>query len=152
AALVGVFTGDTVTLDTSGAAGSFATKDVGNGIAVTVSGLALGGPQAGDYTLTQPTTAANITPATHPVSVVTGANEEYADTTAVSLNTAGAALVGVFAGDTVTPVTGGAVGTFATKDVGTAITVTVSGLALGGPQAGDYTLTQPTTAANITPA
>ena len=60
--------GDTVTLDTSGATGTFASQDVGNGITVTVAGLALGGAQASDYALTQPTTTANITPATLTVS------------------------------------------------------------------------------------
>ena len=43
-------------------------------------------------------------------------------------------------------------GTFASKNVGTNITVQVSGLMITGPQASDYTLIQPTTTANITPA
>jgi hypothetical protein len=45
-------------------AGSFASKDVGSGIAVTAADI-LGGAGASNYTLTQPTgLAANITPAT----------------------------------------------------------------------------------------
>ena len=47
---MGVYSGDTVTLTTSGAAGAFVSKHVGQKIAVSVSGLTLGGAQAGDYT------------------------------------------------------------------------------------------------------
>src|SRR4029077_6402302 len=77
----------------------------------------------------------------------------YDATRTATLNTAGAALVGAgFAGDTVTLVTSGAMGTFDTKDVGTGKTVTVSGLTLPGAQASDYALPVPqqTTTANIT--
>ena len=152
ASLVGVFSGDTVTLVTSGSTGTFASKDVANGITVTASGLTLSGAEAGDYTLAQPTTSANITPATLTVSGVTAANKVYNSTTAATLNTGSASLVGVYSGDTVTLVTSGAIGTFASKNVGNGITVTVSGLTISGAQAGDYTLTQPTASANITPA
>src|SRR5204862_444020 len=100
AALVGVVTGATVTLNSAGAAGTFASKDVGNGITVTVSGLTMSGAQAGDYTLTQPTTTANITPAPLTVTGVTAANKVYDSTAKATLNTAGAALVGVLTGDT----------------------------------------------------
>ena len=64
-----MFSGDTVNLDTGGATGTFASQNVGTGITVTVAGLTIGGAQASDYTLTQPTTTANITPATPTVSV-----------------------------------------------------------------------------------
>ena len=152
AALVGVFSGDTVTLNTDSATGTFASKDVANGITVTVAGLTISGPQAGDYALTQPTTTANITPATLTVSGITANSKVYNATTTAALNTGNAALVGVFSGDTVTLNTDSATGTFASKDVANGITVTVAGLTISGPQAGDYALTQPTTTANITPA
>jgi hypothetical protein len=59
--LVGVFSGDTVTLTQLG---SFASKTVGTGIAVTASD-SMGGASAGNYTLTEPLGLfANITPAT----------------------------------------------------------------------------------------
>jgi hypothetical protein len=152
AALVGVFSGDTVTLDTGSATGTFASKDVGNGITVSVSGLTLGGAQAGDYSVTQPTTTANITPASLAVNGLTANNKAYDGTTKATLNTSNAALVGVFSGDTVTLTTAGATGTFASKGVGNGITVTISGLTLGGAQAGDYTLLPPpATTANIAP-
>jgi hypothetical protein len=152
ATLNGVYSGDTVTLSTTAAAGTFATKDVGSNIAVAVSGLTIGGAQVGDYTLTQPGTTANITPAALTVSGVTAANKVYNANTVALLNTAGASLVGKYSGDTVTLSTTGAVGTFATKDVGNSIPVTISGLTISGAQSGDYTITQPTASANITPA
>ncbi len=152
ATLVGAFAGDTVNLGTGGATGTFASQDVGSGIIVTVGGLTIGGAQEGDYTLTQPTTTASITPASLTVSGFTAANKVYNRNTAATLIATSAALVGVFAGDTVSLNAGGASGTFASQDVGTGITVTVAGLTLGGAQASDYALTQPATTANITPA
>ena len=150
AALVGVIGGDTVTLSTAGATGTFDTKSPGTGKTVTVSGLTIGGADAGNYTLTQPTTTANITAKALTVSGITAANKNYDGTTAATLNTTSAALVGVVGGDTVTLSTAGATGTFDTKSAGTGKTVTVSGLTISGADAGNYTLTQPTTTANIT--
>jgi len=139
-----------VTLSTAGATGAFAAKDVANGVAVNVTGLTIGGAQAGDYTLIQPTPTANITPATLTVNI-TAKDKAYDATKAVTLNLGNASLVGVLGNDSVALKTSGATGTFASKDTGSGIAVTVSGLTLTGAQAGDYTLTQPTTSANITP-
>ena len=61
ASLVGVFSGNTVNLGTGSAAGTFASANVGNGIAVGVSGLTISGSSADNYTLTQPTATADIT-------------------------------------------------------------------------------------------
>ncbi len=60
AALVGVISGDTVTLNTTNASGTFATSSVGTGILVTISGLTIGGASSPNYSLTQPTTTASI--------------------------------------------------------------------------------------------
>ena len=152
ATLVGVYRGDVVILNTGGATGSFASQDVGTGVTVTVNGLMITGAQAADYALTQPTATASITPAALTVSGITAANKVYNASTTAALNTFGATLVGVFSGDTVNLNTGGATGTFASKDVATGVTVTVTGLTIGGPKAIDYVLTQPTTTASITPA
>jgi hypothetical protein len=63
--LAGVVGGDTVGLSTNGYAANFASPNVGAGIGVVVSGLALTGVSAANYTLTQPGgLTANITPAT----------------------------------------------------------------------------------------
>jgi hypothetical protein len=150
AVLMGVIGGDDVTLDTSGAAGTFSDKNVGNGKTVTVSGLTLGGADAGNYSLTQPTTTADITAKGLTVSGITANNKVYDGNTTATLNTGAAALVGVVGGDDVTPDTSSAAGTFSDANVGTAKTVTVSGVTLSGTDAGNYTLTQPTTTADIT--
>ena len=91
AVLVGVMAGDVVTLDSSGATGTFATKDVGTGIPVTVSGLSLSGPQAGDYVVGPATTEANITAAPLTVTGITAENKPYDGTTTATLNTGSAA-------------------------------------------------------------
>jgi phosphotransferase system HPr-like phosphotransfer protein len=60
--LVGVVNGDSVSLVTNGYTANFATANAGTGIPVTVSGLTLSGPSAGNYTLAQPVgLTANIT-------------------------------------------------------------------------------------------
>ncbi|MBD8052046.1 beta strand repeat-containing protein, partial [Limnohabitans radicicola] len=75
ATLNGVVNGDAVTLDASGAYGTFASANVANGIAVTVAGNALAGASAANYTLSQPTgLSANITPA--PLTVTANADSK----------------------------------------------------------------------------
>src|SRR5207247_9529265 len=96
------------------------------------------------------TTTANITAAALTVTSVTAGNKVYDGTTSATLNLGSAALVGVASGDTVTLNTASASGVFADKSVGNGKTVSVSGLTLGGTDAANYTLAQPTTTANIT--
>jgi hypothetical protein len=150
ASLVGKVGSEVVTLNSGSAAGAFTDKNVGTGKTVTVSGLTISGTDAGNYTLTQPTTTANITAKALTVSGITGVNKEYNGNITANLNTGSASLVGVIGGDTVNLVVISAAGTFADKNVGTGKTVTVSGLTISGANAGNYTLTQPTTTANIT--
>ena len=59
-----------VTLSTASAA-DLRRRNVGTGKTVTVSGLTIGGADAGNYTLTQPTTTANITAKALTVSGIT---------------------------------------------------------------------------------
>ena len=151
AVLNGVLNGDTVSLNPASGAASFADKAVGNGKTVTVSGLSLSGSGAGNYSLTQPATTANITPLGLTVTGVTANSKVYDRTPNATLNLSGAALSGVITGDAVSLNTGGATGNFADKTVGNGKTVTVSGLSLGGTDAGNYSLTQPATTASITP-
>src|SRR5207244_1676953 len=74
-------------------------------------------------------------------------------TTAATLNIGSAALVGVIGSDNVALSGGGASGTFASKNVGTSIVVSVTGLTLNGTDAVNYALSVPvTTTANITEA
>lgn len=91
-----------------------------------------------------------VSPRALTVTGITASNKIYDGTTAATLTTTGAALVGVIGGDAVTLTTAGATGTFANKHVGTGKTVTVAGLALGGADAGNYVVTPPTTTASIT--
>src|SRR5204862_149397 len=97
-----------------------------------------------------PTTTADITGKALTVSGITASNKLYDGNTTATLNTTSAALVGIVSGDTVTLGTGSAAGAFVTAAVGTGKTVTVSGLTIGGASTGNYTLTPPTTTADIT--
>ena len=81
-----------MTLNTSGAKGTFASPNVGTGITVIVSGLMLGGADAVNYTLTEPTTTANIMPAALDVNGITASSKTYNGTTAAALDTSGAML------------------------------------------------------------
>jgi hypothetical protein len=152
AALVGVASGDDVSLDTTNAAGAFADKAVGTGKTVYVTGLALLGADVGKYTLTQPITNADITAASLTVTGVTAGDKVYDGTTATTLNTDSAALDGVISGDDVTLDAGSAASVFADATVGTGKTVTVSGIIISSVDAGNYELTQPAPTASITAA
>ena len=134
------------------AAGTFNNKNVGTGKAVTVSGLSISGADAANYSLTQPTLSADITAATLTITGVTASNKTYNRSTVATLNTGSAALSGVYGGDTVTLDSTAATGSFADWDVGVGKTVTTAGFTKGGGDAGNYTLTQPTTTADITAA
>src|SRR5260370_34432652 len=81
------YTGDAVTLGGT-AAGTFASKDTGTSIAVTISGNTLGGLQASDYKLAlnqQSGLSANISPKTLTVSGLSANNKCYDATTAATL-------------------------------------------------------------------
>ena len=153
AGLAGVLNGDDVTLVSSNAAAYFADKNVGTDKPVTVTGLALGGAAAANYTLADPTNVtANVTAAELTVSGVTAASKEYDATTNAELNGA-AILNGAVSGDDVSLAADDASAVFAGSNVGTGIPVTVSGYAITGADAGNYTLTQPSDlAADITAA
>src|SRR4030095_11212551 len=84
------------------------------------------------------------------VSGMTANNKIYDGSTTATLNAGSAALTGVVSGDVVTFNSGSATGAFVSKTAGTAKTVTVSGLTMSGADAANYTMTQPTTTADIT--
>ncbi|MDO8898067.1 MAG: YDG domain-containing protein, partial [Bacteroidales bacterium] len=143
ATLVGNLDGANVTLGNA-TTGTFINKNVGTGKTVNTA-MTLGGSMAGNYTLTQPALTADITAA--PLTVTaTASNKVYDATDAATIN--GATLNGVFVGDAVT-LGNSTVGTFNNKNVGVAKPVTTV-MTIGGPSAGNYTLTQPTLAADIT--
>jgi hypothetical protein len=145
ATLNGVLAADTGNVTLSGTPSyTFANAAVGNGKAITISGLSLTGSAAANYSLTLPSLSANITAK---ALTVTGAvaNDKVYDGTTVATVT-GATLNGVEVADAAT-VSLAANGTFASANVGTGITVTLS---LTGAGIGNYTLTQPGLSANIT--
>uniref|UniRef100_UPI001301C76A beta strand repeat-containing protein n=1 Tax=Pelomonas sp. KK5 TaxID=1855730 RepID=UPI001301C76A len=123
----------------SGGIGQFADKNAGTGKAVSVSGITLSGPDAGNYSVGPVALSADITPRAVAVSGLGVANKVYDTTTTATLTgTAGAALLG---GDGATVSVGGA--QFADKNVGSGKPVSVTGLALTGPDAGNYVIVAP---------
>src|SRR5205823_3395326 len=127
AALSGVIAGDTVTLGAGSASGTFSSAFVGSSKTVTVGGLTVGGADAGNYSLTQPTPTADITAKSLTVTGITANNKAYDRTTTATLGSASTTLSGVISGDTVTLGAGSGVGTFSDASVGTGKTVTVAG-------------------------
>ena len=142
-ALSGVISGDVVTLTQAGA---FASKNAGTAVAVIASDT-ISGAGASNYTLTQPTLTANITPKPLTVTATSVAANKVYDGTTLATVTGGVLSTGVITGDTVTLVQAG---TFASKNVGTGLVVTLADT-LTGASAGNYSLTQPAAIkANIT--
>jgi filamentous hemagglutinin family protein len=149
-ASVAAIAGDAVVLNGRGTA-SFADKNAGSAKRVTVSGYALGGADAGNYTLVQPAgLAADIGKAALAVSGVSANNKTYDGTIAATLS--GTASVAAIAGDAVA-LGGAGTASFADKNAGSAKRVTVAGYTLSGADAGNYSLVQPAgLSAGITPA
>jgi hypothetical protein len=132
--LAGVVAGD----DVSGSATfTFSDANAGNGKTVTVSGAALSGADAGNYTVTLPASALGdiLRKALTGTAVV---DTKTYDGTTSATGTVG--LSGVVAGD---DVSGSATFAFSDANAGTGKTVNVSGAALSGADAGNYTLTLP---------
>ncbi len=139
--LNGVVGTEDVSLNLSG---TFATPNVGTGIAVT-STSTLGGNDKGNYTLSQPSgLKANITARELTVIDARAIDKEYDGSRNATIT---GTLNGVIFGDNVTLTRSG---TFASRNVGTHIVTSTSILA--GSDKGNYTLSQPTgLAASITP-
>jgi hypothetical protein len=132
--LVGLVGGDTLTLTQ---AGSYASKNVGTGIAVSANdGIA--GVNADDYTLVDPAgLVGNITPALLTVSGTTVGSKVYDGTNVALLS--GGSLVGLIGGDSVTL---NQSGMFASAGAGNGVPVTATD-SLSGTSAGDYSIVEP---------
>ena len=131
---------------------AFSDKNAGVGKTVNVSGIALGGTDAGNYVLvdTNASATGTITPKALTVTGATAGNKVYDGTLAASVT--GGALSGLVGGETLS--LSGLAGTFATQNVASNIAVTASGatLADGTGLASNYTVGNPTgLQANITP-
>jgi hypothetical protein len=144
ASLVGVVSGDTVSIDHIGYSASFANKNVGTGKPVTVTGVALSGGDAPNYSVSQPSgLTANIGAKNLTISGASANNKTYDGTTSATVDWTGASLNGVVSGETVSIDHSGYSASFANKNVGTNKAVTVVGVVLGGSDAGNYTVSQP---------
>jgi hypothetical protein len=125
---------------------SFADKNVGAGKTVQVSGISISGTDAGNYTFnTTANTTANITARTLMVTA-TGVNKVYDGTTTATVTLADNRV----GGDVFTDSFSNA--SFADKNVGVGKTVSVTGISISGPDAGNYALVSTTasTTADIT--
>ena len=119
-------------------AGTFASPNVGTGIAITPSNT-LTGATAGNYQITQPSTlSANITPAILTVEGLAATAKVYDGTTTASLS--GIAVAKPLGGGQVT-INGSPVGSYQDKNVGTNKYIDVTGFSLSGPDAGNYQVT-----------
>jgi gliding motility-associated-like protein len=150
AILTGVLGTDAVVLGTSEATGTFVNRTAGVGKAVSTSGFTLGGSDAGNYTLIQPSLVADINAADLTISGVTATDKIYDGSASVILNTGSASLEGFLPGDDVNLVLSGAGGTFLNKNVGENKPVSISGFTISGADAVNYALIQPETTASIT--
>ena len=148
AAVAGKVGSDDVTV-TPGTA-TFDNKNVGAGKTVTFSGYSLSGAAAGNYNLTaQPANVtAEITAKEVTVTGITATNRPYAkDNLEVTLN--GGTLSGVISGDAVNVDLTNAKGKMANANAGNGKAVTVTGVALGGADKGNYRLKEQPTGVTV---
>jgi filamentous hemagglutinin family protein len=144
--LADAIAGDAVTL--AGATGRFDDKNAGTGKVVAVTGGALAGADAGNYTLVAGhTTTAAIAPRPIDAAGLAAADKVYDGNRDAELS---GALAGAIAGDAVA--LAGATGRFDSKDAGADKIVTITGGTLSGADAANYVLVSGATArAAITP-
>ncbi len=135
-----------VSLDSTSVTAFFDDENAGNGKNVTASGFTLSGADAGNYTLIQPISlTADITPRALTVTA-TGVNKVYNGTNAATVTLSDDRV----AGDTITVTYGSA--TFNNENVGNNKPISVTGIDVTGPDAGNYTFNiTANTTANITP-
>jgi filamentous hemagglutinin family protein len=146
AAYSGLFAGDVVNV---AATGLFSDKNVGTGKTVALAS-SYSGADVGNYAITnQASTTATITQANLTVSGITAADKTYNASDAATVNTAGAAYSGLFAGDVVNVA---ATGLFSDKNAGSNKTVNLSS-SYSGADVGNYAITnQASTTATISQA
>ncbi len=139
--IVGLIGNDSVSI-AEGATGTFADKNVGSDKTVSYSGLTLTGTDAPNYALdaSQATTTASITPKSVKISGITAEDKTYDRTTNATVKTDATVLDGKVDGDDLSIDTTSLTGAFEDKNADTGKTVTLSGLALTGNDADNYTL------------
>lgn len=144
--------GDAVTINSLGYSATFNDENYGIGKPVTVIGVVLAGADASNYTVSQPVgLTADITKLNLTVADAIAFSKDYDGFDFALVDFSGASLVTPVGTDDVTLDESGYAATFNNANAGTNKPVTVTGLALAGADAGNYTLTQPTLAADIIP-
>jgi len=145
---VGLVNGDALSV-TGVANATFADKNVGINKTVTISGFT---DPNGNYTVTAPTVTASITPKEVVILGLSGVNKTYDGTSSGALSGT-ASLLGVVAADQPSVILGGTpLVSFVSANASPAVEMVVSGYALNGAEAANYTLIQPIgLAADITP-
>ena len=143
--ITGVLAGDTNNVHIASGTAVFSDKNIGTNKTVTITGLTLGGSLAANYSLVpnSGTSTANISNAPTGITNLSVNTRPYNTTTAAPLNTSIAGLTNIFGTDNVTLNTSGASGTYANASPGTNKAVTVTGFAINGNDATNYTLSQP---------
>jgi len=122
------------TLDATLASGTFASANAANGIGVTITGYALAGTAAGNYTLTQPSgITANITPKALTITANT-INKTYGDVLTTGAGATAFTSSGLVSGETIASVTL----TYGTGAAGTdpVAATNVGGIVASAPVAG----------------
>ncbi|MCV2355110.1 YDG domain-containing protein [Paucibacter sp. B2R-40] len=142
AAFTGMMVGDRLTV--ASASGSFADKNAGIAKSVSISGLSLGGEDAGNYSLSSNVASAQATierAAISDVSGISANSKTYDGTNAATLNASQAVFTGKLAGDALNVAAASA--SFADKGAGTGKPVSISNITLGGGDAANYRLLNP---------
>jgi hypothetical protein len=142
----GMIAGDALSVGAGN--GTFADRNAGSGKTVSVTGLTLAGADAANYMLGSTTASitANITPATiRAISGIAAQNRMYDGTAAATLQTGGAVFNDMVAGDSLTVAS--AAGAFDGANPGIGKNVFITGLSLGGTDAGNYVLADDTASA-----
>ncbi|HEY3319014.1 MAG TPA: MBG domain-containing protein [Planctomycetota bacterium] len=130
---------------------TFDNRNVGRNKTLAPSGTVNDGNGSNNYSITFVNdTSGEIKAKTLTVSGIGASDKVYDGTRAVALTGAPGSLNGVVGTDDVS-LAGIATGTFADANVGGGKAVSVSGLSLTGTQAGNYSITEPSTTATITP-
>lgn len=148
--LSGVISGDDVSVDTSATGVAFADKNAGSNKQVLMTGLVLAGADAANYSADAIAGTATIAPRTLSVSGLSIADKIYDGSTAASV--AGSpVLAGLISGDVVTVDLAGSSAIFEDKQAGTGKSVLLTGIALNGSDAGNYSAQASAGAASILP-
>ena len=139
--------GQTFSVTGNGSNDNLLSKNAGVQTLNTVTGLALGTSSTGlssnynDLSVT----GSSVTIGAKPLSVTgeTVTTKTYDALYTATINAAAAQLSGLVVGDAVNLSTASVTGTYASKNAGTGITVPVSGNAISGADASNYSLSQP---------